>query len=341
MLKFLLYIAKILDLKNKLFYHLKRYLSVLFAMNEGEVHKVVVVGSGPAAYSASIYLARAMLKPLLISGYDAGGQLMLTTEVENYPGFSSIKGPELMGKMREQAENVGTEIMEDFVDKIDFRERPFILYTLQEKQIKALNVIIATGAQAKWLGLESEKHFQGYGVSGCATCDGFFFKDKKVIVVGGGNTAAEEALFLTNFASKVTLIHRGGKLRSEQVTYEKLKKNSKINILFNTTLEEVLGVESPQKSVTGARLKTLEKSYNVEVDGIFIAIGHEPATSFLQNSGLELDDEGYIKVKAGTTQTNIAGVYGAGDVADRIYRQAVTAAGFGCMASLDLIKNLK
>ncbi len=310
-------------------------------MSEFKPHKVVVVGSGPAGYSASIYLARAMLEPLLISGYDAGGQLMLTTEVENYPGFTHITGPALMEEMKKQAEKMGTKMLTGMVESVNFKERPFTLEMDDKSQIKALNVIIATGAQAKWLGLESEKKFQGYGVSGCATCDGFFFKGKKVIVVGGGNTAAEEALFLTNFASKVTLIHRGEKLRCEQVTYEKLKKNSKIELLFNTTLEEVLGEEGPQKSVTGARLKTSEKSYDVEVDGIFIAIGHKPSTSFLQNSGLELDDEGYIKVKAGTTQTNITGVYGAGDVADRTYRQAVTAAGFGCMASLDVIKSFE
>ena len=305
------------------------------------MRKVIIIGSGPAGYSAAIYLARANLKPLMISGFDEGGQLMTTTDVENYPGFAEvIQGPFLMEQMKKQAENVGTEMLMDKVISIDFSKKPFTLKTEFGEEFQTESVIIATGAQAKWLGLKSEQEFKGYGVSGCATCDGFFFKNKEVMVVGGGNTAVEEAIYLTNHASKVTLIHRKDKLRCEKVLEEKLLKNPKISVLWNTELEEVIGETEPMKKVTGAKLKNSLNGEITEVklDGIFIAIGHKPSTDFLQNSGLEMDSEGYIKVKAGTTQTNIEGVFGAGDVADKIYRQAVTAAGFGCMASLEVIK---
>jgi thioredoxin reductase (NADPH) len=307
------------------------------------MRNVVIIGSGPAGYSCAIYLARANLKPLMISGFDEGGQLMTTTDVENYPGFADvIQGPYLMEQMKKQAENVGTEMLMDKVVEVDFSSKPFTLKTEFGAEFKAERVVIATGAQAKWLGIESETEFRGYGVSGCATCDGFFFKNKEVMVIGGGNTAVEEALYLTNHASKVTLVHRRDKLRCEKVLEEKLLNHPKIKVIWNSELVEVLGEKEPVKKVMGAKLKnTAGEISQISVEGIFIAIGHKPSTNFLVNSGLELDDEGYIKVKAGTTQTNIEGVYGAGDVADKIYRQAVTAAGFGCMAALEVIKSFE
>jgi thioredoxin reductase (NADPH) len=306
--------------------------------------KVIVIGSGPAGYSAVIYLVRANLEPLLISGFEEGGQLMVTTDVENYPGFAeTIQGPFLMAQMKKQAENLGTEMLMDKVSSVDFSKKPFTLKTEFGVEFKAERIIIATGAQAKWLGLESEAVFRGFGVSGCATCDGFFFKNKEVMVVGGGNTAVEEALYLTNHASKVTLIHRQDKLKCEKVLEKKLLSHPKISVLWNTELAEVMGELEPTKKVNGAVLKNSKTGElsKILVEGIFIAIGHKPATAFLKNSGLEMDEEGYIKVKAGTTQTNIEGVFAAGDVADKIYRQAITAAGLGCMASLEVIKSFE
>ena len=308
-----------------------------------DIKKVVVVGSGPAGYSAGIYLARASLQPLMISGFEEGGQLMTTTDVDNYPGFrAGIQGPALMEEMKQQALHVGVEMMMDKVVSVDFSKKPFSLKTEFGAEVLTEVVIIATGAQAKWLGLPSEIKFRGYGVSGCATCDGFFFKGKEVLVIGGGNTAAEEALYLTNHASKVTLMHRGEKLRCEKILQEKLFKHPKINVIWNSTVEEVLGEEEPNKKVTGAKIKNLKGEVTeLKLDGIFVAIGHKPSTDFLKGSGLEMDEEGYVKVTPGTTNTNIKGVFAAGDVADKIYRQAITAAGLGCIASLDAVKLLE
>jgi len=302
---------------------------------------VVIIGSGPAGYSAGIYSARANLKTLMISGWEEGGQLMLTTEVENYPGFEhAIQGADLMEAMKKQAQNVGVEMLQAMVTNVDFSSRPFKLQTDLGTEIIAKTVIISTGAQAKWLGLESEKFFQGYGVSGCATCDGFFFKNKKVAVVGGGNTAVEEAIYLTNHASEVYLIHRKGSLRAEKILQDRLFSNPKVKPIWNAEVKEIIGTNEP-KSVTGVVLNTPSGEEKLELDGIFIAIGHKPSTEIFKHSGLELDGEGYIITKAGTTKTNIEGVFAAGDVQDKIYRQAITAAGTGCMAALDAQKFLE
>lgn len=306
-------------------------------MTKNDKYAVVIIGSGPAGYTAAIYAARAGLKPLMITGSETGGQLTTTTDVENYPGFADvIQGPWLMEQMHKQAENVGTEMVQDFVVSVDMKNRPFTVVTESGKNILAETIIIATGAQAKWMGLPSEEKFRGYGVSGCATCDGFFFRGKKVMVIGGGNTAVEDALFLTHHASEVILVHRRDSLRAEKILQERLFKNPKIKIMWNHVLEEVLGTENP-KNVNGAKLKNTltNEEVNLEVDGIFIAIGHTPNTSFL-NGQLNLDQEGYIITKPGTTQTNISGVFACGDVQDKIYRQAVTAAGTGCMAALEV-----
>lgn len=301
--------------------------------------KLLILGSGPAGATAAIYAARSGLDPVLIHGIQPGGQLTITTDVENYPGFADIiQGPWLMGQMIEQAEKVGTKIVADMVEEVDFSKRPFVLKTMGGDTYIATSVIIATGAQAKWLGLESEKKFQGFGVSGCATCDGFFFKEKEVIVVGGGNTALEEALYLTKHASKVTLIHRRDSFRAEKIIQERLLKNPKISVIYDSVVEEIIGAEDP-KSVTGAivrNVKNLSKT-EVKADGVFIAIGHKPTTELFKDQ-LNMDDEGYIITKAGTTQTNIEGIFAAGDVQDKIYRQAVTAAGTGCMAALEAEK---
>lgn len=302
--------------------------------------KLLIIGSGPAGYSAAIYSARANLKPVLVAGSQPGGQLTITTDVENYPGFADvIQGPWLMEQMAAQAASVGTDIVYDFITKVDFSSKPFKAWD-NKNEYHADSVIISTGAQAKWLGLDSEKKFQGFGVSGCATCDGFFYKEKEVLVVGGGNTAVEEALFLTNHASKVTLIHRRDSLRAEKILVDRLLKHPKIEVLWNKELEEVIGNEKP-KSVTGAKLKdTLDGSFSEhKFDGIFIAIGHKPNTGIFKGN-IEMDDEGYIAVEKGTTNTNVEGVFAAGDVQDKIYRQAVTAAGTGCMAALDVEKLL-
>ncbi len=298
--------------------------------------KVIIIGSGPAGYTAGIYAARAMLEPLLITGMQPGGQLTITTEVENYPGFAEpVQGPELMEAMRQQAENVGTEIVNDLITEVDFSRRPFVLKGDSGTEYTADSVIIATGAQAKWLGLPSEEKFKGFGVSACATCDGFFYRGKKVIVVGGGNTAVEEALFLTNFASEVILVHRRDELRAEKVLQKRLFENPKIKVMWDTVLEEVLGTENP-KAVTGAKLKNVKTGEVTEiaVDGIFIAIGHAPATEVFKGQ-VEMNERGYIKVDCWSTKTSVEGVFAAGDVADEKYRQAVTAAGMGCMAALE------
>jgi len=298
--------------------------------------KVVIIGSGPAGYTAAIYAARAMLEPLMINGTQPGGQLTITTDVENYPGFADvIQGPWLMEQMKAQAEHVGTKIVNDLITEVDFDRRPFTLKGDSGKTYTADAVIIATGAQARWLGLPSESRFQGFGVSACATCDGFFYRDKHVIVVGGGNTAVEEALFLTNFASKVTVVHRRSEFRAERILQERLFKHPKVEVKWNTELADVVGKQMPP-SVTGAVLRnTLTgATETVDVDGIFIAIGHTPATAIFREK-LDMKPGGYLAVKPGTTQTNIPGVYAAGDVTDDVFRQAVTAAGMGCMAALE------
>ena len=303
--------------------------------------KLVIIGSGPAGYTAAIYAARAMLEPTLIQGMQPGGQLTITTEVENYPGFADvIQGPWLMEQMKAQAEHVGTNLITDHIMEIDLSKRPFTMKGDSGKTYTADSVIISTGAQARWLGLESEEKFQGFGVSACATCDGFFYKDKEVIVVGGGNTAVEEALFLTNFASKVTLVHRRDSLRSEKILADRLLKHPKIEVMWDSALEEVVGDENPL-SVTGAKIKNVKTGEitDVNVHGIFIAIGHAPSTELFKNQ-LDMSSSNYIITKPDSTATSIEGVYAAGDVTDEIYRQAVTAAGMGCMAALEAEKFL-
>ena len=298
--------------------------------------KVIIIGSGPAGYTAAIYAARAMLEPIMINGIQPGGQLTITTDVENYPGFADvIQGPWLMEQMKAQAEHVGTRIVNDLITEVELDHRPFTLKGDSGKTYTADALIIATGAQARWLGLPSEAKFQGFGVSACATCDGFFYRNKHVIVVGGGNTAVEEALFLTNFASKVTLIHRRSEFRAERILQDRLFKHPKIEVRWNTELADITGSQMPP-SVTGAVLRNTAtgETETVAVDGIFVAIGHTPATAVFREK-LDMKPGGYLKVKPGTTQTNIPGVYAAGDVTDDVFRQAVTAAGMGCMAALE------
>ncbi|MGJ8529015.1 thioredoxin-disulfide reductase [Maritalea sp.] len=301
---------------------------------------VMIIGSGPAGYSAAIYAARAMLEPVIIQGIQPGGQLTITTEVENYPGFADmVQGPWLMEQMQAQAEHVGTKIVSDIIINVDMEKRPFELTGDSGTIYTCDALIIATGAQAKWLGLPSEQEFQGFGVSACATCDGFFYKEKEVLVIGGGNTAVEEALFLTNFASKVTLVHRRDELRSEKILQKRLFANDKIEVMWDTELLEVLGTTGIPRSVTGAKLKNRNTGEIVEkaVDGIFVAIGHAPATSLFDGK-LDMKHGNYLVTKPDSTATNIPGVYAAGDVTDDIYRQAVTAAGMGCMAALEAEK---
>ena len=301
--------------------------------------QVLIIGSGPAGYTAAIYAARAMLKPTIVQGLQPGGQLTITTEVENYPGFGDvIQGPWLMEQMEQQAKNVGTNIVNDMITKVDFSKKPFSAESESGTVYTADAVIISTGAQARWLGLPSEEKFQGYGVSACATCDGFFFKEKEVVVIGGGNAAVEEALFLTSFASKVHLVHRRDSLRSEKILQERLFRNEKINIIWNSEVDEIIGDDNP-KNVTGIKLKsTIDKSLtDLKVDGVFIAIGHDPATQIFKGQ-INMDDGGYIITEPDSTLTNIVGVYAAGDVKDKTYRQAVTAAGMGCMAALEAEK---
>jgi thioredoxin reductase (NADPH) len=300
--------------------------------------KCMIIGSGPAGYTAAIYTARADLKPVLYAGLTAGGQLTHTTDVENYPGFATaIQGPWLMEQMEKQAVHVGTSIVYDHIAKVDFSNRPFKLYGESGDIFEAQTVIICTGAQARWLGLESEKKFQGYGVSGCATCDGFFFKNKEVMVVGGGNSAIEEAIYLTNHASKVYVVHRRDKFRGEKIMQDRLFANPKIEVIWNHELNEVIGTENP-KMVTTARLKnTVDGSFKeLKIEGIFIAIGHKPNSEIFKNTGLEIDEEGYIITKPNSTATSLKGIYAAGDIQDKIYRQAITAAGTGCMAALEV-----
>ncbi len=303
--------------------------------------KVIIIGSGPAGYTAGIYAARAMLKPLLIEGIQPGGQMTITTDVENYPGFADvIQGPWLMDQMRAQAVHVGTEIIADHIEAVDLKRQPFWLKGDSGTEYTADSVIIATGAQARWLGLPSESRFKGFGVSACATCDGFFYRGKNVIVVGGGNTAVEEALYLANIASQVMLVHRRGVFRAEKILQERLFANPKIDVMWHTELDEVLGTDEPL-GVNGARLKnTLTgETFAIPIDGIFIAIGHTPQTQLFKDQ-IEMKPSGYIKTAPGSTATNIPGVYAAGDVADEVYRQAVTAAGLGCMAALDAERHL-
>jgi thioredoxin reductase (NADPH) len=303
--------------------------------------KVIIIGSGPAGYTAGIYAARAMLKPVLIEGIQPGGQMTITTDVENYPGFADvIQGPWLMEQMRRQAEHVGTEIIADTIIEADLKQRPFRLKGDSGVEYTADTLIIATGAKARWLGLPSEEKFQGFGVSACATCDGFFYRGKNVIVVGGGNTAVEEALYLSNIASHVTLVHRRDALRAEKILQRRLFDHPKIKILWDTELAEVLGDENPL-GVTGVKLANMKtgEETTMPIDGVFIAIGHTPQTELFKGQ-LELKHGGYIKTKPGSTETSVEGVFAAGDVTDDVYRQAVTAAGLGCMAALDVERHL-
>jgi len=298
--------------------------------------KVIILGSGPAGCTAAVYAARAMLEPTLIAGIQPGGQLTITTEVENYPGFAeAIQGPWLMEQMQAQAQHLGTKFVQDTITSVDLSRRPFSLVTDSGETHTADSLIIATGASANWLGLPSEAKFQGFGVSACATCDGFFFRGKNVAVVGGGNTAAEEALFLTNFADRVTLIHRRDTLRADKTNQTRLLANKKIDCLFDTEVVEVLGGDEP-RGVTGIRLRNTVTGTErmLDVDGLFIAIGHSPATGLFKGQ-LEMDETGYIKTAPDSTHTSVAGVFAAGDVKDKVFRQAVTAAGMGCMAALE------
>jgi thioredoxin reductase (NADPH) len=298
--------------------------------------KVLIIGSGPAGYTAAIYTARANLKPILVQGIQPGGQMTITTDVENFPGFADvIQGPWLMEQMQKQAEHVGTRTIFDTILDIDFSRRPFRCVGDSGDVYLAETLIIATGAQARWLGLESEKKFQGFGVSACATCDGFFFREKEVVIVGGGNTAVEEAIYLTNHATKVTMIHRRDHFRAEKIMQDRLFRNPKINVVWNSVVEEVLG-ESDPLGVTGVKVKNVQTGEvsTISCDGFFVAIGHSPATSLFKGK-LELDAEGYLLTKPDSTATNIPGVFAAGDVKDKVFRQAVTAAGMGCMAALE------
>ena len=303
--------------------------------------KVLILGSGPAGYTAAIYAARAMLKPILVHGAEPGGQMTTTTDVQNYPGYSDvIQGPWLMDQMKDQAKAVGTDMIQDHIKKVDLSKKPFRAIGDSGQEYTGDSIIISTGAQARWLNLKSEQEYRGFGVSGCATCDGFFFKDKEVAVIGGGNAAVEEALFLTKFATKVRLIHRRDKFRAEKMLQKKLMENKKIEIIWDSVLEEVLGNEKP-KGVTGIKIKNVKtnKTTQLNIHGLFIAIGHDPATSLFKGQ-LDMDKEGYLITKPDSTQTNKPGVFAAGDVKDKIFRQAVTAAGMGCMSALEAEKFL-
>mgnify|MGYP003842447817 CR=1 FL=1 len=303
--------------------------------------KVLIIGSGPAGYTAGVYASRAMLQPILVQGMEPGGQLTTTTEVENWPGKTEIQGPELMVNMEEHARAMGCEIIMDIITDLDLSKRPFTAKGDSGTVYTADAVILATGARAKWLGLASEEKYKGFGVSACATCDGFFYRGQEIVVVGGGNTAVEEALFLTNFASKVTVIHRRDEFRAEQILIDRLMKNPKIEVLWHHTLEEVVGEDSPM-GVTGIRVKHTQTGEISEIPakGVFIAIGHAPASELVKDQ-LELHHGGYVKVQPGSTRTSIEGVFAAGDLTDHVYRQAVTSAGMGCMAALDADRYLE
>ena len=311
------------------------------SQNSTKHSKLMILGSGPAGYTAAVYAARAMLKPVLIHGIQPGGQMTITTDVENYPGYAKvIQGPWLMDQMKEQAKSVGTELIEDHIKNVDLSKTPFKAVGDSGKVYTSDSLIISTGAQARWLNLKSEEEYKGFGVSACATCDGFFFKEKEVAVVGGGNSAVEEALFLTKFASKVKLIHRRNKLRAEKMLQKKLMDNKKIEIIWDSVIEDVIGQKNP-KNVTGIKIKNIKSNSVSEfkIDGLFIAIGHDPATSLFKGQ-LDMDKDGYIITKPDSTATKIPGVYAAGDVKDKIFRQAVTAAGMGCMSALEAEKFL-
>ena len=303
--------------------------------------KVLIIGSGPAGYTAAIYAARAMLNPTLIQGIQPGGQLTITTDVENYPGYGDvIQGPWLMEQMETQAKNVGTEIINDIINSVDLESRPFTALSESGKSYTADSIIISTGAQARWLGLDSEQKFQGYGVSACATCDGFFFKEKDILVVGGGDSAMEEATFLTKFASEVTIIHRRDQFRASKIMVDRAMSNPKISIKYNSIVKDIIGTkESGVESIEIWDVKSNESSF-FECNGVFMAIGHVPNTKIF-NDSIELDDNGYIKTMPDSTHTNIQGVFACGDVQDNTYKQAVTAAGTGCMAALDAEKWLE
>jgi len=309
--------------------------------NSNKHSKVLILGSGPAGYTAAIYTARAMLKPILVYGSEPGGQLSTTTDVQNYPGYSDvIQGPWLMKQMKEQSKAVGAEMIQDHIKKVDLSKKPFKAVGDSGKEYLGDTLIISTGAQARWLNLKSEQEYRGFGVSGCATCDGFFYKDKEVAVIGGGNAAVEEAIFLTKFAIKVKLIHRRNELRAEKMLQKKLMENKKIEIIWDSVLEEVLGNKNP-KGVTGIKIKNVKtnKITQINVHGLFIAIGHNPATSLFKGQ-LDMDKEGYLITKPDSTATNKPGVFAAGDVKDKVFRQAVTAAGMGCMSALEAEKFL-
>jgi thioredoxin reductase (NADPH) len=301
---------------------------------------MLIIGAGPAGYTAAIYAARANMKPIMVQGMQPGGQLTITADVENFPGFAeTIQGPWLMEQMQAQAAKVGTEIIFDVISEVDFSKRPFTCRADSGDVFMAETVVIATGAQARWLGLESEKKFQGYGVSGCATCDGFFFRGKEVCVVGGGNTALEEALYLTNHATKVTLIHRRDAFRGEKILHDRVMAHPKISVVWDSIVEEIQGEMQPAPSVTGVRVRNIKNGQEqvIPVSGVFVAIGHDPATKIFKCK-VATDDEGYVITKPDSTATSVEGVFAAGDVKDKIFRQAVTAAGMGCMAALEAEK---
>jgi len=309
-------------------------------MNTNTVHKLIIIGSGPAGYTAAIYAARAMLNPIVIAGAQPGGQMTITSDVENYPGFADIvQGPWLMNQMRLQAEHVGTKFIQDHINKVKLKKTPFELEGDDGKYFTK-SIIIATGAQARWLGLQSEEKYKGFGVSGCATCDGPFYKNKDVVVVGGGNSALEESSFLTNFAKKVTVIHRRDAFRGDKLLQKKLLNNPKVNVVWDSVIEDVIGTENP-KGVTGVKVKNIKtnQSTTLATHGLFVAIGHDPATKVFKDQ-VNMDKDGYIITANDSTKTNIPGVFAAGDVRDRTYRQAVTAAGMGCMAALEVEKYL-
>ncbi len=304
-------------------------------MGEARHTRVLIIGSGPAGYTAAVYAARAMLSPVVIQGMQPGGQLTITTEVENWPGRTEVQGPDLMAQMEEHARATGAEVIADIVTRLDLSARPFVARTDSGTRWTADALILATGAQARWLGLPSEERFKGFGVSACATCDGFFYRGREVVVVGGGNTAVEEALFLTNFATKVTLVHRRDSLRAERILQERLLRHPKIAVIWNSEVAEILGEDNPP-GVTGVRLRHVAtgETQDIPCAGFFVAIGHAPASELVQGQ-LELHNGGYVKVEPGSTRTSVPGVFAAGDLTDHIYRQAVTSAGMGCMAALD------